>query len=170
MTVKTHGSSIMLAAEIERIEADLELARSDVALLERLKSATDRVKRLTGEHERATAARTKALSAEAKADEERRYANISNVSVSEGETRNENVVRSQFTIRYSTPTWDGRASRAREHTSEGFGLLPPDVLDYIIEKRPDLIPAKIMALAPDSPRNAFRRYFVSLRRGYVASA
>jgi hypothetical protein len=169
MTAKSHGNSVLLTAEIERIEADLELARDDVALLERLKSATDRVARLTGELEKVTTARSKALAAEAKANDERRFAAISNVSVTDGKTAAENVVRSTFTITYSRPAFDGRSTRVREHTCEGFGPLPPEVLDYIIEKRPDLIPAKIMALAPDSPRDAFRRYFVALRRGYVAA-
>jgi hypothetical protein len=169
MTTKINRSSILIAAEIERIEADLQLARDDVALLERLKSATDRVVRLVAEHEKATAARTKTLAAEAKANDERRFAGISDVSVTAAKTENENVVRSNFTIRYSTPTWDGRSTRVREHSREGFGALPPEVLDYIIDKCPDLIPAKIIALAPDSPRDAFRRYFVSLRRGYVAA-
>jgi hypothetical protein len=39
------------------------------------------------------------------------------------------------------------------------------VLDYLIEKCPDRIPAKIMALAPDNPRDAFSRYFAGLKRG-----
>jgi hypothetical protein len=138
-------------------------------MLERLKSANDRVTRLTAEQEKAIKVRDKALAADAKAQEQARFAGISNVSVTDGKTAAENVVRSTFTITYSRPAFDGRSTRVREHTCEGFGPLPPEVLDYIIEKRPDLIPAKIMALAPDSPRDAFRRYFVALRRGYVAA-
>lgn len=163
----TKITSAVLAADIERITADLEQAHADIALLERLKSATGRVSRLTTELEKAKAARTKALTAEAKANDERRFASISNVSVSAGDTENENVLRSTFTINYSRPAWDGRTTRVREHSTVGFGALPPEVLDYIIEKRPELIPAKIIALAPDSPRDAFRRYFVSMRRGFV---
>lgn len=167
MTTKTLGDSSLLTAQIERIGAELALAKEDVALLERLKSATDRVARLTSELEKATAAETKARNAEAKAYKDERFARISNVSVTAGQTDNENVLRSTFTITYSKPAWDGRSTRVRERSTVGFGALPPEVLDYIIEKRPELIPAKIMALAPDSPRDAFRRYFVSMRRGFV---
>ena len=167
MTTKTHGNSALLAAEIERIEAELELANEDVTLLERLKSATDRVARLTGELEKATAAQIKARNAEAKAYNDDRFARISNVSVTAGKTDSENLLRSTFTITYSKPAWDGRSTRVREHSTVGFGALPPEVLDYIIDKRPELIPAKIMALAPDSPRDAFRSYFVSMRRGFI---
>jgi hypothetical protein len=167
MTTNTPGNSIMLAAEIKRISDKLDAAREDVALLERLKSATDRVARLTGEYEKASKALDKAKATDAKADDDRRFGGISNVSVSAGNTANENVVRSTFTITYSRPSFDGRSTRVREHACVGFGALPPEILDYIIEKRPELIPAKIMALAPDSPRAAFRRYFVSLRRGYI---
>ena len=166
MTTKTPANSIMLGADIERITADLELANTDVALLERLKSAKDRVTRLTGELEKATAARTKALTSEAKANEDRRFAGISNVVITDAEP-NESVLRSPFTITYSKPAFDGRSTRVREHSAGGFGALSPEVLDYIIEKRPELIPAKIMALVPNDPRAAFRRYFVSLRRGFV---
>lgn len=165
----TNMTSRIAAAELERITAELTEARADVAMLERLKSANDRVARLTAEQEKAIKARDKALAAETKANDERRFASISNVSVTDGKTAAENVVRSTFTITYSKPAFDGRSTRVREHTCEGFGPLPPEVLDYIIEKRPDLIPAKIMALAPDSPRDALRRYFVALRRGYVAA-
>jgi hypothetical protein len=165
----TNMTSRIATAKLERITAELIEARADVAMLERLKSANDRVARLTAEQEKAIKARDKVLAAETKANDERRFASISNVSVTDGKTAAENVVRSTFTITYSKPAFDGRSTRVREHTCEGFGPLPPEVLDYIIEKRPDLIPAKIMALAPDSPRDAFRRYFVALRRGYVAA-
>lgn len=169
MTANTNRSRIA-AAELARITAELDDARADVALLERLKSATDRVARLTAEHQKATAARAKALAAEAKANDERRFAGISDVSVAvHPKTTGENVVRTNWTITYTSPAWDGRVTRLMEHSVESFGALRPEVLDYIIEKRPDLIPSKIMALAPDSPRDAFRRYFVSVRRGYVAA-
>ncbi len=152
------------------ITTNLNDALEDVTLLERLKSAEDRAKRLTAEQDRATKERTKAHAAEAKAVEEGRFTGISDVQVKESpNTVHENVVRSGFTVSYASPTWDGYESRPTRHSRDGFGLLPSIVLDYIIEKRPELIPAKIMALAPDSPSEAFRRYFLSIRRGYVAA-
>jgi hypothetical protein len=164
----TTTTSRAIAVDLGRISLELAEARADVALLERLKSANDRVARLTSEQEKAIRARDKALAAEAKAEEASRFANISNVSVTDNVPA-ENVVRSAFTITYSRPVWDGRTSRHAEHTVESFGALPPEVLDYIIEKRPEVVPAKIMALAPDCPRDAFRNYFVSTRRGYVVA-
>ena len=155
---------------LARIAAELEEARADVALLERLKSANDRVTRLTTEQEKATKARDKALAAQAKAEKEARFAGISDVGVSESpETVRENVIRSSFTITYTKPTWNGRSSPPTRHSVASFGTLPPDVLAYLVDVRPDLIPAKIMALSPDSPRDALRRYFASCKRGYLAA-
>jgi len=167
MTANTKPNSIMLKADLERIEADLEIALADVALLERLKSAQDRVARLTAEQDKTTKAKDKALTAEAKAHQDRRFAGLQDVSVDD-RTPYENVVRSQFVITYSRPSWNGRSNPLTQHERSSFGSLPPEVLDYIIEKRPDVIPAKIMALAPDSPVDAFRSYFVSTRRGFVS--
>lgn len=167
MTTNT-DRSLIATAELARITADLDAALEDVALLERLKSAADRVSRLTAEKEKAIKARDKALSAEAKAAEENHFARISDVDVTEHpETVPENVIRSSFTITYTRLTWDGWASRPAQHSVTGFGILPPDVLEYLIERRPERIPPKIMALAPDNPRDAFRRYFSSQRRGFI---
>jgi hypothetical protein len=154
------------AAELERITVELNEANADLALLERLKSAADRVKRLTAEQDKATKSRDKAVAAEAKAADDARFAGISDVQVT-CNTPDEHVVRSSFTINYVRLTWNGYLTAPMEHSVTGFGCLPPDVLDYLIERRPDRIPAKIMALAPDSPREAFRRYFASLRRGHI---
>ena len=95
-----------------------------------------------------------------------RFAGITDVLVTENpETQREHVLRASFTIHWTKPTWDGRTSRPMEHSIVGFSALPPDVLDYIIESCPERIPAKIMALAPDYPREAFRTYFAGLKRG-----
>jgi hypothetical protein len=159
--------SLIAAAELERIAADLHAACEDVALLERLKSAKDRVTRLTAEQEKVTKERDRALAAEAKAADAARFAGISDVSVTDG-SPNENVLRSDFTITYTKPYWDGRETRQKQQSATSFGSLPADVLAYLMDKRPDLIPAKIMALAPDDPKAAFGCYFVSLKRGHVA--
>lgn len=167
MTTKTSRSSRVLAAELSAITADLEEARKDMALLERLKSAADRVTRLTAEQTKTVTARDAALVTEAKVKQEARFAGIEQVEVTDN-TPNDNVVRSSFTISYVRPTWDGRSSVPRQHTVNGFALLVPEVLDYLIERCPERIPAKITALAPEDIRLAFNRYFVSVRRGYVA--
>ena len=165
----TNMTTRIASAELERIACELELAREAVALLERLKSAVDRVARLTVEQERAVRARDKALAAEAKAQEQSRFGSISNLTVTD-DTPNEHLVRSQFTISYTKPAWNGRASVPKNHSAAGFGVLPPDVFAYLIERCPERIPAKIMALAPDNPEAAFKRYFVALKRGHVVGA
>jgi hypothetical protein len=166
MTTNTNRSQIA-AADLERIAAELTDAQADLDLLDRLKSAADRVARLTAEQGKATKERDRALAAEAKAAEATRFAHISDVQVIEHpETVRENVIRSSFTITYTRMAWNGHTSAPAQQSATGFGILPPDVLDYLIERRPDRIPAKIMALSPDNPRDAFRRYFASQRRGF----
>lgn len=156
------------AANLDRITADLAAAQADADLLERLKSAGDRLKRLTAEHDKAAADHRKAVASEAKAAEANRFAGISNIRVAESpNSLGENVVRSSWTISYTKPAWDGYVTAPREHSVDGFSVLPSDVLDCIIEKCPERIPAKIMALAPDDAGEAFGRYFLAMKRGYV---
>lgn len=165
----TNIESDSLGAEtnLERISTELKLARSDVTMLERLKSAVDRVKRLEIEQHKAVTALDKAVVAKIKADEAERFAGISNVRVTQTpDTVGENLLRSVFTVAYTKPLWNMYETVPTEYSVVGFGPLPPEVLDYIILKRPSLIPPAIMVLAPDSPVDAFRKYFVILRRGY----
>jgi hypothetical protein len=164
----TNMTSRLATAELERITVELAEAREDVALLERLKSAVDRVSRLAAEQDKAIKARDKALAAEAKAEEQSRFGGINDLVVTDN-TPDEHVLRSGFTITYTKPAWNGRASVPKAHSVGGFGALHPDVFRYLIERCPERIPAKIMALAPDNPVAAFNRYFVSLKRGYVTS-
>ena len=158
------------SAELDRIAAELIEAQADLDLLERLKSAADRVARLTAEHEKGTKALAKAKATEAKAAEASRFAHISDINVTEHpETVREHVLLASFTISYTRVAWDGRRSVPAQHSVTGFGILPPDVLDYLIDRQPNRIPAKIMALAPDNPRDAFRCYFASQRRGFIVA-
>jgi len=165
MTTNMTRSGIA-AANLERIAVELDEAQSHLSLLERLKSAVDRVNRLTAEQSKAIKEHERALAAEAKDLKASRFAAISDVLVTENpETRREHVLRASFTIHWTKPTWDGRASRPMEHFVVGFSACPPDVLDYLIERCPERIPAKIIALAPDDPREAFHRYSRGLKRG-----
>lgn len=166
MTTKTSRSSFAIAAELSSITAELDVARADMALLERLKSAADRVSRLTIEQEKTNVALEAAKAREGKANEDARFAGITELTITD-RTPDANVVRSTFKITYVRPKWDGRSTYPQHHKASGFGLLDRDVLKYIIERCPDRIPQKIMALAPDNPRLAFDRYFVGVRRGYA---
>jgi hypothetical protein len=166
MTTNT-DRSLIAAADLARITAELDVAHEDVALLERLKSAQDRVNRLTTDQAKATKERDRALAAEAKAAKASRFAHISDVRITEyPETMREHVLRSSWTIHWTSPTWDGFASLPKQH-SIGLTACPPDVLDYLIEQHPERIPAKITALAPENPREAFRLYSQGLKRGWL---
>lgn len=166
MTTKTDRNSIIIKAELEQIETDLALAQDDAALLERLKSATDRVARLTANRDKIAAELDKVSTAEAKAHAASRFAGISGVSVVDIDP-GRHLIHSRFTIYYTKPLWNGFTSTPTEQSVSHFRNLSPDVFDYLVEVRPDLIPAKIMTLAPDDPREAFNRYFISLQRGYI---
>jgi hypothetical protein len=160
--------SLMAAADLERITVELDVAREDLALLERLKSAQDRLNRLTADHAKATKELDKARAADAKAAKAARFAGISDLTVTESpDTVREHVLRADWTIGWTSPTWDGRCTLPTRHSIGGFGALPPDVFQYLIECCPERIPAKIMALAPDNPRAAFHRYFTGLKRGSI---
>jgi hypothetical protein len=158
--------SAIAAADLARIAAELASAQEDAALLARLQSAHDRVNRLTADHAKATKELDKARADEAKAAKAARFAGIADLAVNESPvTICEGVLRSSWKISWTAPTWDGRVSRPMPHSRDSFGALPPALMDYLIEKCPNRIPAKIMALAPDNPRDAFSRYFAGLKRG-----
>jgi len=162
----TMTRSRIAAANLDRIASELREAEADVALLERLKSATDRVNRLTAEHAKAIKEQDKAAAADVKEAKSARLAGISDVTVTEHpDTQREHVLRASFTIHWTKPTWNGRSNPPTKHSMTGFGACPPEVLEYLIERCPERIPSKIMALAPDHPREAFRTYFRGLKRG-----
>lgn len=157
-------------ATLARINSELDEARQDVALLERLQSAPDRVKRLTGEQTKALKDRETVLAAEQKARDEARFVGLSDIRVVDA-TVPEGVLRSNFTITYTRVAYDMDAGQnvPQPVTISGFGGLPDDVFAFLIERYPDRIPGKIMALAPDDPKEAFARYFRGLTRGFIAA-
>jgi hypothetical protein len=170
MTTKTEAASVAtLNANLARIAAELEEARQDVTLLERLKSAQDRAKRLTAEQDRVIAERDKAQAAEAKARNAERFKGLSDLRIAETPpATGGGVLHNSYVIRYTRPAWDMHAQESLPQTHEvsGFIGLPDDVFDWIIDRHPSAIPASIRALA-DDPREAFKAYFMGLRRGYL---
>lgn len=72
-----------------------------------------------------------------------------------------------FKITYTKDQWDSRMGRCypKAMTAETFSAVPADVLLYLLEKQPELLPADILALDPDSPRNALQIYMVARRKG-----
>ena len=161
-------SAAQAAHDLELITNALQAAHIDLELLERLKSAADRVKRLTSEQEKTKALHGRSLVAEAKAAKLRSFASISDVRVTDN-TPEQTAIRSTFTVHWTKPTWDGYSTTPMPQSVGGLGVCPPDVLEYLIERCPDRIPAKIIAFAPNCPREAVERYFLSVQRGYFAS-
>lgn len=158
------------SATLARINADLAEAQQDLALLERLKAAPDRVKRLTADQAKTIKERDNALAAEQNARREARFTGLSDLRVVDT-TPGESVLRSGFTITYTRIAYDMDSGQNAPQpvTISGFGALPDNVFAFLIERHPDRIPAKIMALAPNDPEEALNRYFLGLRRGVILS-
>ena len=155
---------------LARVSANLAEAEQDLALLERLKSAGDRVKRLTADKEKAVKDRDAALATERKVREAARFGGLSDLRVLDA-TPAEGVLRSAFSINYTRVAYDMDTGQnvPQPVTISGFGGLPDNVFALLVERHPDRIPAKIMALAPNDPKEAFARYFRGLTRGFIAA-
>lgn len=154
---------------LRTLAAELDEARQDVALLERLKAAPDRLKRLTADYGKAVAAHEKIKAAAEKAASEARFKGLSDIKVTDTTPR-DNVLRTGFTITYIRMAYDIDAGQSisQPTTVTGFASLPDNVFAFLVERHPAQIPAKIMALAPDDPKEAFARYFRGLSRGYIS--
>ncbi|WP_029868159.1 hypothetical protein [Sphingomonas sp. UNC305MFCol5.2] len=167
----TKITAAQASAALAQISADLVQAEQDLALLERLKSAGDRVKRLTADRAKAVGDRDTALAVERKAREDARFKDLSDLRVVEVGKTDEGVLRSAWTINYTRIAYDMDSGRnvPQPVAISGFGGLPDNVFALLIEQHPDRIPAKIMALAPNDPKEAFARYFRGLTRGFIAA-
>ncbi|MBA3678494.1 MAG: hypothetical protein H0W74_14020 [Sphingosinicella sp.] len=161
--------TLSAASNLFRVMQELSEAQADVALLERLKGAEARVKRLTAEQQTAVAEQDAAMTAEAEAAEAAKFQGFTDITVKDKRPAESNVLTSTFQITYTRLTFDmdANASVPMPHTCNGFGELPNLAFDYLVDKYPQRIPAKIMALAPGEPREAFKRYFMGLKRGYL---
>jgi len=164
----TDTATLSTTENLFRIMAELGEAQQDVALLERLSTAQVRVDRLTGEQATAVAAQDAELAAEATATNEARFANYGVITVAD-KTPDEHVISTGFAITYTRLTYDMhyRENLPTAHIIEGFLALDDLTFDCLVEKHPEQIPRKIMALAPGDPRAAFERYFAGKRRGYL---
>jgi len=153
---------------LTRVSVELAAANEDVALLERLKSAPDRAKRLASEHAKALAERKAAIAADDKARTEARFAPFQSIHVADLKPEM-SLIAAPFRIKYTRGTYDiyAKSNVPTEHTAESFGQLNKDAFDYLLERHPDRIPARIMALAPGDPHAAFEEYFIGIRRGYM---
>src|SRR5207237_4847637 len=123
----------------------------------------------TGEHRKALAVHEAALAAEAKAAEAARFNGLQAIDVID-EKPGMGLTGAPFRINYTRLAYDIDArDNLPDHASiMGFEGLPDNVFDFLIERHPQKIPDRIASLAPGNPREAFRRYFIGRRNGYVS--
>ena len=173
---KTKSAQPVNANEIEgriaSITAELAAANADVALLQRLKDAEANADRLTEEladlHDSAAKVQTDANDAK----RQEAFARIRNMSIT-AITPNDNptagLLASRFAVTYETVAYDSstRCTVWRVASAPNIHHLPNEALAYLTEAKPELIPAGIMALAPDSPTEAVRSFIQAIRRGYM---
>ena len=163
---------VILTAEVERLSAELAQAQADVALLQRLKDAQANASRLADELAAAQDALANRLADDAGAERDARYKQFGAISVTviPDAKRSPNALSASYSIRYDRVTYDHALKRSvmATHETLGFAGLAPDVMDYLVNAKPDAIPAIIMDLAPGDPAGALGAYFVAMRRGYLS--
>jgi hypothetical protein len=149
---------------------DLSKAREDHALYERLKAAAAEIRRLEKLGEDLTAELIAAEDREARQAKEALFAQFDGITVVAGDGKG-SLLNTPFTILYKRLGYDSGCHRNvwTEQSKAGFQSLPDDAFAYLIERHPEVIPAGIMALAPGNPSEAFSRYFVAKRRGYLSA-
>lgn len=158
-----------VTASIETLHRDLDKVRSVQDLLG--KAATDKIKAIETDIAAATEELSEALATEHETARKRLIASFSDISVSVTYPggRDGMLLSAGFIIRYERLTYNMKAGESlpKQFMCNGFAALPDEAFDYLIEVKPEAIPAEIMALAPGDPRDAFNRYFMAKRRGYL---
>lgn len=156
---------------IEQLTKDLAVAKADVALLNRLKEAEANLPRIADELEQAQKNLVTLLNDEQRDKRLASYAGIKTVTITD-KTPGENVLGSTFAVTVIRNRFDHDIGANAEQQEDyvGFGIVPAEVLAYIVDKQPPILPAKILDLAPGNPAEAFDRFMVSKRRGYVVGA
>lgn len=165
-----------LTALIETLRADLSKVNATIDIIGT--PAVQRAEELTAAIDAANEQFAAILANEAEAARKVRLAGLGDMSISVAYPNDyaDNVLRAIFTIEYTRLQYDMRYREPlpERHKLVGFGALPDDVFEYLLEVRPEAIPTEITDLAPGDPLEAFRRYFLAKRRGrldtYAAAA
>jgi multidrug efflux pump subunit AcrA (membrane-fusion protein) len=156
---------------LSKIAQKLDDARRDVAKLTRLQEARNRLASVEIEYDAAMAQADADAAAKAVAAREALMAGIVDVTVrdSSSATAGNGLLSRAFDITTTRPVYDydTRTSPLKPTTVRGFHAQPGGVMLFLMEKRPENIPAAIMALAPDNPSLAFQRYAIGRQRGHL---
>lgn len=135
-------------------------------------TATEKLKELAAAVETAKNELAMAEAAEIRAARERLLSTFSDISVSVSYPagREGMLLSAGFLITYERLTYSmsERANLPKQYTCNGFAVLPDEAYAYLVEVKPEAIPAEIMALAPGDPREAFNQYFMAKQRGYLS--
>lgn len=154
-----------IASEIDTLSADLYKVTATIELLG--KPAQLKANEIEAALEDAKDRFATALADQATAERDKRVASFSDISV---EVRpGESLIDTGFIIRYTKDAWDISLNETvpKAHECNGFAALADDAYEYLLARKPEAIPAQIMALAPGNPHEAFGIYFGAKARGFL---
>lgn len=157
-----------IANEIETLTVTLSKINELVALIG--KPAVIKADEVGKALEDAKARFAEALANQAAVEREERLKNFTDIRIVASPGKN--LMNTEFMIYYTRKTWnnDAKESLPKVHECRGFAGLDDAAYEYLVTVKPHLIPAEIMALAPDNAQEAFMLYFVGKQRGYVTGA
>jgi hypothetical protein len=172
-TVAPTPAMLMLNIKVAGLQARLAEKRIDAATFKRMSEAAKDTAQLAKELSAANEEQATLALAETQAEKAAVYARFREMTVTvrtpEGETPS--AIGSRYNITYEQLAYDihTRRSDFAQRTVNGFAALGDEAYDYLIECKPEAIPLAIIDLAPGDPREAFGRYFIAMRRGYLSS-
>ncbi|MBL0114280.1 MAG: hypothetical protein IPP45_01920 [Sphingomonadales bacterium] len=166
---KTQLDLGLLTAMVADLTERLAQADADVALLVRLKEAEATAARIRAELQTAQDKRAEAIADAAMQEKMARYASFKDARVDTSEGANALATSYTITIKRLAYNYSTRENDLVERVYHGFESLEADALGYLIDVRPEAIPAILMTLAPGDPAGAMRRYYQAKQRGYLAA-
>ncbi|MCE7796546.1 hypothetical protein LWE61_08215 [Sphingobium sufflavum] len=161
----TDTTSAAIRAELNDLTRDLNKTREYLELGALIKGAPAELDKLTKRANDLTAQLADAVTVEAKAERDAYFVGLDDLQITE--VSNGDLRNTRFEISWTYPKWDSYWSESfqERETKIGFGKVERRVLEWIVERHPEKIPASILALA-DTPADALDRYFVFHKRGF----
>ena len=155
-----------IASEIAALRSDL--AKVEAAIPVMGKAASAKAKEIAAAIDDAQERYAAALADEVTAARDARLASFTDISVTYPDDPERNLLRMNFTISYTKRAYDPvtKTTVPKVTKVDGFRRLPDDAMEYLLTC-PEVIPDRIMALAPGDPVAALSRYFLAVKRGYV---
>lgn len=166
-------NAIALANHISGMGAELVTAKADIELLKRLKGAEANAERLEAAIASAQLSldATQANAIDAKRQEAfGRIRDMKITAITPSDNPNAGLLQTRFAVTYETVSYDSSTRRTvwLVASAPNINYLPTDALAYLTEATPEIIPASILALAPDNPAKAVASFIQAVRRGYLS--